>query len=110
MTIQPLKKKSRYYRQILLDETDEKTKYLQTLKTQLTQQQKLIDENSIWIRETILCDTLTMIITKEESNSIKTHNNKLDNLINEKKAINGISDNANSLITNLSSGNFNKNE
>ena len=30
---QPFKKKKRYYRQILLDEIDEKTKYIKILKT-----------------------------------------------------------------------------
>ena len=47
-----------------------------------------------------------MIITKEESKWIKTHNKKLDNLINEKKSINVI----NSVITSLSSRSLNNNE
>ena len=42
--------------------------------------------------------------------SFKTHNKKFDNLINEKKAINGISDYSNLVITNLSSRNLNNNE
>ena len=46
---------------------------------------------TLLIRGTILHYILNMIITKEESKWIKTHNNKLDNLINEKKAIKGIS-------------------
>ena len=107
---QPFKKKNRYYRRILVDEIDEKTKYLKTLKTQLMQQQKLLYENTTWIRGTILRYTLNTIITKEESKWIRTHNKKLDNLTNEKKAINGISDNPNSVITNLSSRNLNNNE
>ena len=90
----------------LFDEIDEKTKNLKTLKTQLTQQQKLLDEDTTWIRGIILCDTLNMIITKEESKWIKTHNKKLDNLINEKKSINVI----NSVITSLSSRSLNNNE
>ena len=107
---QPFKKKNRYYRRILLDEIDEKTKYLKTLKTQLTQQQKLLYENTTWIRGTILRYTLNTIITKEESKWIRIHNQKLDNLISENKAINGISENPNSVITNLSSQNLNNNE
>ena len=107
---QPFKKKSRYYRRILLDEIDEKTKYLKTLKTQLTQQQKLLYENTTWIRGTILRYTLDTIITKDESKWIRTHNEKVDNLISEKKAINGISENPNLVITNLSSCNLNNNE
>ena len=73
---QPFKKKNRYYRRILLDEIDEKTKYLKTLKTQLTQQQKLLYENTTWIRGTILRYTLDTIITTEESKWIRTHNKK----------------------------------
>ena len=95
--------KNRYYRWIPLDQIDEKTKYLKTLKTQLTKQQKLPNENITSIRRTILCYTLNIIIQKEEIKRIKTHNKKLDNFINEKKAINRIRDNLNSVITNLSS-------
>ena len=43
---QPFKKKNRYYRRILLDEIDEKTKYLKILKTQLIKQQKPLYENT----------------------------------------------------------------
>ena len=87
---------------ILLDEIDEKTKYLKILKTQLMKQQKPLYENTTWIRGTILGYTLNTIITKEERKWIRTHNKKLKNLINEKKAMNRISDNPTSLITNLS--------
>ena len=68
---------------------------------QLTQQQKLLDENTAWIRETILRYTLNIIITKEKSKWIKRNNKNLDNLINEKRTTNGISDNPNSVITNF---------
>ena len=64
---QPLKKRNRYYRWTLLDEIDEKAKHLKTLKTQMMQQQKLLYENTTWIRGTILHYTLNTIITKEES-------------------------------------------
>ena len=60
------------YRQILLDEIGEKTKYLKALKTQLMQQQKLLDNNTTWIRRIILRYTLNMIITENESKWIKT--------------------------------------
>ena len=84
-----------------------KTKYLNTLETQLIQQQKLLYENTTWIKGTILRYTWNTIITKEESKWIRTHNEKLDNLRNETKVINGISDKPNSVITNLSSRNLN---
>ena len=99
---QPFKKKNRYYRRILLDKIDKKTKYLKTLRTQLMKQQKLLYVNTTWIRGTILRYTLNTIITKEERKWIRTHHKKLKNLINEKKAINRISDNPTSVITNLS--------
>ena len=73
-------------------------------------QQKLLYENTTWIRETILRHLLNTIITKEESEWIRTHNKKYENLINEKKAINEISENLNSVITNLSSRILNNNE
>ena len=60
------------YRQILLDKIGEKTKYLKALKTQLMQQQKLLDNNTTWIRRIILRYTLNMIITENESKWIKT--------------------------------------
>ena len=37
---------------------------------------KLLDENIAWVRGAILCYTLNMIITKEETKLIKAHNNK----------------------------------
>ena len=51
-----------------------------------------------------------MIIMKEERKWIKIHNKKLDNLKNEKKAINGKSDHPSLVITNLLSRNINSNE
>ena len=92
----------------LLEEIEEKN--LKTLKTQLVHQQRLLYENTTWIRETILRHLLNTIITKEESEWIRTHNKKYENLINEKKAINEISENLNSVITNLSSRILNNNE
>ena len=92
----------------LLEEIEEKN--LKTLKTQLVHQQRLLYENTKWIRETILRHLLNTIITKEESEWIRTHNKKYENLINKKKAINEISENLNSVITNLSSRILNNNE
>ena len=42
------------------------------------QRQKLLDENTTWVRGAILCYPLNMIITKEETKLIKAHNKKLD--------------------------------
>ena len=53
-----------YYRQILLVRIDEKTKYLKTLKAQLMQQQKLLNETITWIRGIMLCYILNMIKTQ----------------------------------------------
>ena len=107
---QSLKKKSRYYRRILLDEIDEKIKHLKNLKLQLVKEHTLLNGITTWVKRSDLMYTSKMVRSKEERKWIKTHNKKLDGLISHKKEISGINQNPNSIITNLSSRTINNEE
>ena len=107
---QPLKKKKRYYRRILLDEIDEKIKHLKNLKLKLVKDHALLHGIMTWIKRSVLTYTLKMVISKEERKWIKTHNKRLHGLISRKKEINRINENPNSIITNLSSKTITKEE
>ena len=97
------KYKSNFYRRVLLDKIHNKHQSIEKLREDPTTSMENLSSTTTLFKSIILRISINRSLLKYEKKIIKRHQNKLQNLLNEKNKENIIQTNPNLVVTNLSS-------
>ena len=95
------REKIRYYRRLLNDSITEKNKHLKTLRDKLSVREKDVRSSTTWMKFMLIKYSVKRLSSLQSERIEKRHQKKMDALIVEKKIKDGINQNPNELITNL---------
>ena len=95
------REKIRYYRRLLNDSITEKSKHLKTLRDKLSVREKDVRSSTTWVKFMLIKYSVKRLSSLQSERIKKRHQKKMDALMVEKKIKDGINQNPNELITNL---------
>ena len=93
---------NRYHRR-LLDEISNKRKQLKSLNKQLASETDTLKSNVTWMKSICISYSVNIVITQYIEKVHRTHKKKLDNLFEKKQQEDGLENNPNNIIWNLTS-------
>ena len=96
-----MKLRDSYCKRILQDVISEKKEQLSYLKTRVSENDSSLRECTTWMKYQIIKFSINRLLEQEADKTTKRHQKKIDALIINKRVRDGISNNPNNLITNL---------
>ena len=94
---------NRYYRLLLLDEISNKYKRLKLLTKRLELETNILNDSPTWMKGICIRQSINIAIISYVLNNQQTHNKKFDSLFKKKQQEDGIKENPNNIIWNLTS-------
>lgn len=95
------KTQNRYHNLLLNDAIKEKLSNLQNLKTTTSELRQLLRSRTTWMKFKLICFSIGRLLQQEKRNILSRHNKNLKTLIDLKRISDGITDNPNDTIVNL---------
>ena len=95
--------RNRYYRLLLLDEISNKYKRLKLLTKRLELESNILNDSPTWMKGICIRQSINIAIISYVLNNQQTHNKKFDSLCKKKQQEDGIKENPNNIIWNLTS-------
>ena len=97
------KHRNRCYRRLLLDEISNKRKRLKQLNKKLDDDLHLLNNNGTWIKSKCIVYSINILIDAYIKKTQVTYDKKLDRLFKKKEEQDGLKENPNNVIWNLTS-------
>ena len=95
--------RTKFYRRVLLDEIASKHRAVKSTRRELNNGKKILFSSTTFFKGIALRFSINQSVEKEELKIVNRHKHKLDNLLQEKNSEDGLTENPNNIITNLSS-------
>ena len=95
--------RNRYYRRLLLHEIPNKHKCLKLLNKQLEMENNILNDSTTSMKGICICYSISIAIISYVKNIQQTHDKKFDSLCKKKQQEDGIKENPNNTIWNLTS-------